>query len=89
MKIKDAIKNFKELKDEALQLREGMDYSKAILIADFCDRAVFQFGQDEMKYGSGEEVTSMPQPLTLADFSIEQQERFLRQKKGYKPPLNK
>lgn len=85
MKIKDAIKNFKELKDEALQLREGMDYSKAILIADFCDRAVFQFGQDEMKYGSGEEVTSMPQPVTLADFSIEQQEKFLRQKKGYKP----
>lgn len=87
MKIKDVIKNFRDLKDEVLAVREGMDYSKALRIADFCDRAIYEFGQDEAYYGAGEEVFSISRPLTLADIDSAQKQSYLmdNRKKAYTP----
>ncbi len=81
MKINKAIKNLRELKDEALQLREGMNYKKAVQIAKFCDNFVFELSEDETLYGSSGDIISISQPLTLKEISTpDKQDALLRNK---------
>lgn len=82
MNLNDTIRNLRELKDEALRLKEGMDYPTTLQIVSFCDRAIQEFSKADDKYGPAfSAYTSedgMASSLTLEDIAtVGQQEKLL------------
>ena len=82
MNLNDTIRNLRDLKDEALRLKEGMDYPMTLQIVAFCDRAIQEFSKADDRYGpafsvyTGEDSTASA--LALEDVAtVDQQEKIL------------
>lgn len=82
MNLNDTIRNLRDLKDEALRIKEGMDYPTTLQIVAFCDRAIQEFSKADDKYGpafsayTSEDGTASA--FALEDIAtVDQQEKIL------------
>ena len=83
MNLNNTIANLRDLKDEALRLKEDMDYPTTLQIVAFCDRAIKEFSKVDDKYGpafsayTSEEENVVPS-LALEDIAtVDQQEKLM------------